>query len=230
MWWKTTSGRQGLHILKTHFWVWELFIDLAFLPSRASFSTTLLKNCGRDESLWTTTCLNTVVGCKQQACSLLIAFVSVEFCGHHKTVTKMSKIWPQSVMGHYWILNSGVWLPYPWSWLAASYHHVWPCCISRPDIISCLSQVVDIVKNNTMAILQRVWHSPDVNNLRLSRLFGRLFNRLQWSHGQGLWNCFSSMSRWDLCIRQTLFLKHLAVTFTFSSLFFSVLLSSMFCW
>ena len=31
-------------------------------PSRASSSTTILKNCGRGESLWTTTCLKTVVG------------------------------------------------------------------------------------------------------------------------------------------------------------------------
>ena len=35
--------------------------DVAFLPSRASFPTTFLKNCGRDESLVNTTCLKTVV-------------------------------------------------------------------------------------------------------------------------------------------------------------------------
>ena len=33
------------------------FQDVTFLPSRASFSTTLLKNCGRGKSLRTTTCL-----------------------------------------------------------------------------------------------------------------------------------------------------------------------------
>ena len=39
--------------------------DVAFLLSRASFVTTFLKDCGRGESLATTTCLNTVVGGKQ---------------------------------------------------------------------------------------------------------------------------------------------------------------------
>ena len=39
--------------------------DAAFLPSRASVSTTFLKNCGRDDGLRTTTCLTTVVGDKQ---------------------------------------------------------------------------------------------------------------------------------------------------------------------
>ena len=41
------------------------FLEIAFMPSRASFSTTFLKNCGRCESLWTTTCLKTAVGVKQ---------------------------------------------------------------------------------------------------------------------------------------------------------------------
>ena len=33
-----------------------------FLPSRASFFTIFIKNCCRDESVRTTTCLKTVVG------------------------------------------------------------------------------------------------------------------------------------------------------------------------
>ena len=37
------------------------FQDVAFLPSRASLSTTCLKNCGRGECFKTTTCPNTVV-------------------------------------------------------------------------------------------------------------------------------------------------------------------------
>ena len=42
------------------------FQDVAFLPpSRASFCTTVLKNCGRGESLWTTTYNRTVVVGKQ---------------------------------------------------------------------------------------------------------------------------------------------------------------------
>ena len=46
-------------------WLRELlmgFQDLAFLPSRACFFTTFLTNCGRGESLVTTTCLKTVAG------------------------------------------------------------------------------------------------------------------------------------------------------------------------
>ena len=41
------------------------FHDVAFLSSRASFSTTFLTNCGSGERLWTTTCLTTGVGGKQ---------------------------------------------------------------------------------------------------------------------------------------------------------------------
>ena len=41
------------------------FQDVAFLPSRNSFSTTFVKNCGRGGSLRITTCLITVVGGKQ---------------------------------------------------------------------------------------------------------------------------------------------------------------------
>ena len=36
--------------------------DAAFLPSRATMSTTFHKSCGRGESLRTTTCPKTVVG------------------------------------------------------------------------------------------------------------------------------------------------------------------------
>ncbi|KAL3870089.1 hypothetical protein ACJMK2_042702 [Sinanodonta woodiana] len=53
-------------------------------------------------------------------------------------------------------------------------------------------KVVDIVKSNVRAVLQRTWRVSDVDNLKLSRIFNRVFNRLLWSHGQGLWNCFSS--------------------------------------
>ena len=41
------------------------FQDVAFLPSRASFSTTFPKNCGRGKRLRTTICHRTVVGGKQ---------------------------------------------------------------------------------------------------------------------------------------------------------------------
>ena len=41
------------------------FLDVEFPPSRTSFSTTFLENCGIDESLGTTTCLKTVVGVRK---------------------------------------------------------------------------------------------------------------------------------------------------------------------
>ena len=49
------------------------FLDVAFQPSKASFSTTCLKCCGRGESLGTIACLITVVGGKQghAACKIL---------------------------------------------------------------------------------------------------------------------------------------------------------------
>ncbi|NWX94958.1 TTLL7 polyglutamylase, partial [Nothoprocta ornata] len=59
-------------------------------------------------------------------------------------------------------------------------------------------KVLDIVKTSVRAVLQRVWKAPDVENLHLYRLFNRVFNRLLWSHGQGLWNCFcNSGSSWE---------------------------------
>uniref|UniRef100_A0AAY4E2U5 Tubulin polyglutamylase TTLL7 n=1 Tax=Denticeps clupeoides TaxID=299321 RepID=A0AAY4E2U5_9TELE len=59
-------------------------------------------------------------------------------------------------------------------------------------------KVVDIVRTNLRSVLQRVWREPDVESLHLYRLFNRIFNRLLWSHGQGLWNCFSnSGSSWE---------------------------------
>ena len=59
--------------------------------SRASFFTTFLKDCGRGESLGTTTCLKPVVGGKQghAPCRMQPLFVSVEFHGDHETVTEL---------------------------------------------------------------------------------------------------------------------------------------------
>ena len=71
------------------------FLDVAFVPSRASFSATFLKHCGRGESLGTTTCLQTVFVGRQgySPCNILSLhqnlFVSDEFHGDHKTVTKL---------------------------------------------------------------------------------------------------------------------------------------------
>ena len=41
------------------------FLDVLFLSSRGSFSSTFLNNCGRSENLWTATCLKTVARGKQ---------------------------------------------------------------------------------------------------------------------------------------------------------------------
>ncbi|XP_066298387.1 tubulin polyglutamylase TTLL7-like isoform X2 [Branchiostoma lanceolatum] len=64
-------------------------------------------------------------------------------------------------------------------------------------------KVIDIVRMNIRALLQRVWHLNDVDNLALYRIFCRVFNRLLWSHGQGLWNCFSTSQ----CSWETIFSK-----------------------
>ncbi|XP_060737710.1 tubulin polyglutamylase TTLL7 [Tachysurus vachellii] len=56
-------------------------------------------------------------------------------------------------------------------------------------------KVLDIVRTNVRSLLQRIWREPDIDSLRLYRLFNRVFSRLLWSHGQGLWNCFCSSGR-----------------------------------
>ncbi|XP_053716271.1 tubulin polyglutamylase TTLL7 isoform X3 [Synchiropus splendidus] len=59
-------------------------------------------------------------------------------------------------------------------------------------------KLLDIVRTNVRSALQRIWREPDVESLHLYRVFNRVFNRLLWSHGQGLWNCFSNTgSSWD---------------------------------
>uniref|UniRef100_A0A8C5HGH2 Tubulin tyrosine ligase-like family, member 7 n=1 Tax=Gouania willdenowi TaxID=441366 RepID=A0A8C5HGH2_GOUWI len=62
----------------------------------------------------------------------------------------------------------------------------------------CVILVLDIVHINVRSALQRIWREPDVDSLHLYRLFNRVFNRLLWSHGQGLWNCLSNTgSSWE---------------------------------
>ncbi|XP_053448102.1 tubulin polyglutamylase TTLL7 isoform X3 [Nycticebus coucang] len=51
-------------------------------------------------------------------------------------------------------------------------------------------KVLDIVKTSIRTVLPRIWKVPDVEELSLYRIFNRVFNRLLWNHGQGLWNCF----------------------------------------
>uniref|UniRef100_A0A8C5QU09 Tubulin tyrosine ligase like 7 n=1 Tax=Leptobrachium leishanense TaxID=445787 RepID=A0A8C5QU09_9ANUR len=62
-------------------------------------------------------------------------------------------------------------------------------------------KILDIVKTNIRSVLQRVWKVTDVECLHIYRSFNRVFNRLLWSHGQGLWSCFcSSGTSWETVI------------------------------
>ncbi|XP_045147986.1 tubulin polyglutamylase TTLL7 [Echinops telfairi] len=61
-----------------------------------------------------------------------------------------------------------------------------------------LEDVLDIVRTSLRTVLPRIWSVPDVDELNLYRIFNRVFNRLLWNHGQGLWNCFcDSGSSWE---------------------------------
>uniref|UniRef100_A0A8D0HHM0 Uncharacterized protein n=1 Tax=Sphenodon punctatus TaxID=8508 RepID=A0A8D0HHM0_SPHPU len=66
------------------------------------------------------------------------------------------------------------------------------------EMLESTEYVLDIVKTSVRSVLQRIWRVSDVECLHLYRLFNRVFNRLLWSHGQGLWNCFcNSGSSWE---------------------------------
>ncbi|XP_040263891.1 tubulin polyglutamylase TTLL7 isoform X5 [Bufo bufo] len=60
-------------------------------------------------------------------------------------------------------------------------------------------KILDIVRTYVRSVLQRIWKVSDVECLHLYRSFNRVFNRLLWSHGQGLWSCFcnSSSTSWE---------------------------------
>uniref|UniRef100_A0A8C5LB01 Tubulin tyrosine ligase-like family, member 7 n=1 Tax=Jaculus jaculus TaxID=51337 RepID=A0A8C5LB01_JACJA len=59
-------------------------------------------------------------------------------------------------------------------------------------------KVLDIVKSSIRTVLPRIWRIPDVEEISLYRIFNRVFNRLLWSRGQGLWSCFcDSGSSWE---------------------------------
>ncbi|XP_004841438.1 tubulin polyglutamylase TTLL7 isoform X1 [Heterocephalus glaber] len=65
-------------------------------------------------------------------------------------------------------------------------------------------KVLDIVKTSIRSVLPRIWKVPDVEEVNLYRIFNRVFNRLLWSHGQGLWNCFcDSGSSWESIFSKT---------------------------
>ncbi|XP_036045374.1 tubulin polyglutamylase TTLL7 [Onychomys torridus] len=59
-------------------------------------------------------------------------------------------------------------------------------------------KVLDIVKSSVRTVLPRIWRVPDAEEVALYRIFNRVFNRLLWSHGQGLWSCFcDSGTSWE---------------------------------
>uniref|UniRef100_H2ZKE6 Tubulin polyglutamylase TTLL7 n=1 Tax=Ciona savignyi TaxID=51511 RepID=H2ZKE6_CIOSA len=53
-------------------------------------------------------------------------------------------------------------------------------------------KVIDIVRGNVQAIMTRIWRCAEVDQIRLMRLFNRVFNRMHSGRGQGLWNCFTT--------------------------------------
>ncbi|ELW65394.1 Tubulin polyglutamylase TTLL7 [Tupaia chinensis] len=70
--------------------------------------------------------------------------------------------------------------------------------ITSTGLFQIKPEVLDIVKTSIRTVLPRIWKVPDVEEINLYRIFNRVFNRLLWSHGQGLWNCFcDSGSSWE---------------------------------
>ncbi|RNA02921.1 tubulin polyglutamylase TTLL7 isoform X1 [Brachionus plicatilis] len=68
------------------------------------------------------------------------------------------------------------------------------------------TKIINIVKSNVIVILQKVFMVDSVENLRIYKIFIKLFNRLLWMHGQGLWNCFgSSNSTWESIFNKSSF-------------------------
>jgi hypothetical protein len=56
------------------------------------------------------------------------------------------------------------------------------------------SKILNIVKTNVCAVLQKVFASnggQNIENVRLYKIICRQMNRLLWQHGLGLWNCFA---------------------------------------
>ncbi|XP_076813303.1 tubulin polyglutamylase TTLL7-like [Clavelina lepadiformis] len=65
-------------------------------------------------------------------------------------------------------------------------------------------KVIDIVRNSVRIVMQKIWRSSNTDSLRLTRLFNRVFNRLHWSHGQGLWSCFTTSSNsWETILSKS---------------------------
>ena len=56
-------------------------------------------------------------------------------------------------------------------------------------------RLLDIVKSNVWAVIQQIWSVDQAENTTMGRTIQRLFNRLLWNNGQGLWNTFSVFNR-----------------------------------
>ncbi|XP_075244954.1 tubulin polyglutamylase TTLL7-like [Convolutriloba macropyga] len=56
-------------------------------------------------------------------------------------------------------------------------------------------KVVDIVRNNVRSIIQRFYESEDIDKLNVTKCLNKVFSRMLWSHGQGLWSCLNHTTR-----------------------------------
>ena len=52
-------------------------------------------------------------------------------------------------------------------------------------------KVVDIVRNNVRAVLQKFYENQDIEKKNITKYLNKVFNRMLWSHGQGLWSCLN---------------------------------------
>ena len=52
-------------------------------------------------------------------------------------------------------------------------------------------KVVDIVRNNVRAVLQKFYENQDMERKTVTKNLNKVFNRMLWSHGQGLWSCLN---------------------------------------
>jgi len=66
-------------------------------------------------------------------------------------------------------------------------------------------KVIEIVQGNVKAVIQKVWKFYKLDALKLSRLFCKIFNRMLWNRGQGLWQCFDPHreATWEIIFKKS---------------------------
>jgi len=66
-------------------------------------------------------------------------------------------------------------------------------------------KVIEIVEGNVEAVVQKVWKFYKLDSLKLSRLFCKIFNRMLWNRGQGLWQCFDpeKEATWEIIFKKS---------------------------